>query len=170
MIVVDVSAQDSPEVSLVEDDHVIETLAPNASNDPFDVGALPRGARRRRNLLDVESRNAPFEVRPVDSIPVSQQVTRRRIPRKSINDLLRGPLCRRMLRDIEMDDAPAIVTENDENEQNPEGGGRQREEVDGHQDLDMIVEKAPPGLGRWLATANHVLGNSGLRNGDAELG
>ena len=60
MIVVDVSAQDSPEVSLVEDDHVIETLAPNASNDPFDVGALPRGARRRRNLLDVESRNAPW--------------------------------------------------------------------------------------------------------------
>ena len=39
-----------------------------------------------------------------------------------------------------------------------------------HQVLDMIVEKAPPGLGRWLATANHVLGNSGLRNGDAELG
>jgi len=34
MIVVDVFAQDSPEVSLVEDDHVIETLAPNASNDP----------------------------------------------------------------------------------------------------------------------------------------
>ncbi len=47
MIVVDVFAQDSPEVSLVEDDHVIEALAPNASNDPFDVGVLPRGARRR---------------------------------------------------------------------------------------------------------------------------
>ena len=29
MIVVDVSAQDSPEVSLVEDDHVIETLVPS---------------------------------------------------------------------------------------------------------------------------------------------
>ena len=88
MIVVEVFAQDSPEVSFVEDDHMIETLAPNASNDPFDVGALPRGARRRRNLLDVESRNAPFEVRPVDSIPVSQHVTRRRIPRKGIDDLL----------------------------------------------------------------------------------
>ena len=99
MIVVDVFAQDSPEVPLVEDDHMIETLAPNASNDPFDVGALPRGVRRRRNLLDVESRNAPFEVRPVDSIPVSQHVTRRRIPRKSIDDLLRGPLCRRMAGD-----------------------------------------------------------------------
>ena len=79
MIVVDVSAQDSPEVSLVEDDHVIETLAPNASNDPFDVGALPRGARRRRNLLDVESRNAPFEVRCARLVkilerPAGQQV------------------------------------------------------------------------------------------------
>ncbi len=74
-----------------------------------------------------------------------------------------------MLRDIVMDDAPAIVTENDENEQNPEGGGRQREEVDGHQVLNMIVEKAPPGPGWWLGTANHVLGNRGLGNGDAEL-
>jgi len=27
-----------------------------------------------------------------------------------------------MLRDIEMDDAPAIVTEHNESEQNPEGG------------------------------------------------
>ncbi len=86
LIVVDVFAQYSPEVSLAEDDHVVETLASNASNDPFDLGALPRGARRRRNLLDVESRNAPFEVRPVDSIAVSQHVTRRRIPRKGIGD------------------------------------------------------------------------------------
>ena len=108
----------------------------------------------------VESRNALFEARPVDSIPLSQ--------RQGIDDLLRGPLCRRMLRNIEMDDAPAIVTENDANEQNPEGGGRKHEEVDGPQILDMIVEKAPPGLGRWLATATHVLGNRGLGNGDAE--
>ena len=86
MIVVDVFAQDSPEVALVEDDHVIETLTPNASNDPFDIGALPRGARRRRNLLDVESRNAPFEVRPVDSIPVVCQNQIERPP-----SLLEGP-------------------------------------------------------------------------------
>ena len=33
----------------------------------------------------------------------------------------------------------------------------------------MIVEKASPTLGRWLAIANHVLGNDGLGNGQAKL-
>ena len=35
----------------------------------------------------------------------------------------------------------------------------------GHQILHMAIEKAPRGLGRWLATANHVLGDGGLGNG-----
>ena len=61
-----------------------------------------------------------------------------------------------MLRDIEMDDAPAIVTENDENEQNPEGGGRQREEVDGHQVLEIkilmrLLSKNTNELKNWRA-------------------
>ncbi len=68
-----------------------------------------------------------------------------------------------------MDHTSPIVTKDDEDKQNSEGCGWESEEVDGHQVLDMIVEKAPPGLGRWFATANHVLGNSGLGNGDAEL-
>ena len=33
----------------------------------------------------------------------------------------------------------------------------------------MIIEKAPPGLRRWLATANHVLGDGGLGNGYTKL-
>jgi len=74
-----------------------------------------------------------------------------------------------MFRDIEMNDTATIVTEHDEDEQNPESSSRQREEVDGHQVLHMVIEKAPPGLGRWLAMATHVLGNGGLGNGNAKL-
>ena len=37
MIVVDVFAQDLSRVPIVEDDHVVEALAANASNDSFDV-------------------------------------------------------------------------------------------------------------------------------------
>ena len=74
-----------------------------------------------------------------------------------------------MFRDIEMNDTATIVTEHDEDEQNPEGSSRQRKEVDGHQVLHMVIEKAPPGLGRWLAMANRVLGNGGLGNGNAKL-
>ena len=41
VIVVDLLSQDSPEVPLVEDDHVVESLAANATNHPFDVRILP---------------------------------------------------------------------------------------------------------------------------------
>ena len=61
------------------------------------------------------------------------------------------------------------MTKDDEDKQNPERGGWQREEVNGHQVLDMIVEKAPPRLRRWTAMVNHVLGYGGRGNGDAEL-
>ena len=116
---------------------------------------------RRQNLLDLEPRDTPVEVASVDLISVPQQVTRCLIPGKGVNRLLRCPLGRRMFRDIEMNDTATIVTEEDEDEQNPEGCSRQSKEVDGHQVLHMIIEKAPPGLGRWLPVANHVLGHRG---------
>ena len=53
-IVVDVLSQDSPEVPLVENDHVVETLAAKATHHPFDVrilamaSAAPSELRRRR--------------------------------------------------------------------------------------------------------------------------
>ena len=77
---------------LVEDDHVVETLAPNATNEPFDVRVLPRRARRRENLLDAKSGDATVAVPAVYLIAVPKKVTRRRIPRKGIDDLLRRPL------------------------------------------------------------------------------
>ena len=48
VIVVDVLSQDSPEVPFVEDDHVVETLAANATNHPFD--ALVHNSDRGREL------------------------------------------------------------------------------------------------------------------------
>ena len=47
--------------------------------------------------------------------------------------------------------------------------GRQSEKVERHQVLYMIIEKAPPSRGRWRAMANHILGDGGLGNGDAQL-
>jgi hypothetical protein len=40
MIVIDILAKESPQVLLVEDNQVIETLAANTADDPFDVRAL----------------------------------------------------------------------------------------------------------------------------------
>ena len=34
------------------DDDVIETLASNGADEPFDIGILPRRARRREDFVD----------------------------------------------------------------------------------------------------------------------
>ncbi len=141
VIVVDVLSQDSPEVPLVEDDHVVETLAANATNHPFDVRILPWRARRRPNLVDAESRDAPAELRSIDSISVSQHEARSTLPGKGIDDLLRGPLCRRVVCDIEVSDPSPIVTEYDENEENSKRGGWQRKKSTETKSLTWLSTK-----------------------------
>ena len=72
-----------------------------------------------------------------------------------------------MLGDIEMNDTATLVAKDDEDEQNSEGCGRQSEKVERHQVLYMIIEKAPPSMGRRGAMTNHILGDGCLGNGDA---
>ena len=51
VIVVKVGSQDSPQVSLAQDDHVIEALSPDRTYDSLDVGILPRRTRRRDHFI-----------------------------------------------------------------------------------------------------------------------
>ena len=106
-------------MSLVKNDHVIETLAANATNHPFDIRILPRRARRRPNLVDAEAFDAPDEVRTIDAIVVPQQIARRGFPWKGVDELLRRPLSTRVVGDVEVNDTAAIVTKDDEDAGEP---------------------------------------------------
>ena len=135
---------------LIKDDHVVETLTSNGADHPFDKWILPRGARCGKDLLYPETVDASIEVRSVGLVSIPYQVPRRRVPWKSIDHLLRRPLGRRMFGDIEMNDTATVVAKDDEDEQNSEGCGRQSEKVERHQVVCMIIEKAPPSMGRWV--------------------
>ena len=148
---------------------MVETLTSNGADHPFDQWILPRGARCGKDLLHPKTGDATVEVRSVELVSIPYQVPRRRVPWKSIDHLLRRPLGRRMFGDIEMNDTATVMAKDDEDEQNSEGCGRQSEKVERHQVLCMIIEKAPPSMGRWRAMANHILGDGGLGNGDAQL-
>ena len=124
MIVVDVFAQDSPQVPLVEDNHMVETLTSNGADHPFDKWILPRGARCGKDLLHPETVDTSVEVRSVGLVSVPYQVPRRCIPWKSIDHLLCRPLGGRMFGDIEMNDTATVVAKDNEDEQNSEGCSR----------------------------------------------
>ena len=117
MVIGEITAENPFEMALVEDNHVIQTLPANATNDTFDMGILPRAPRCGGTFFHSQTVHASSKVISVDSIAITQQVLRRRLPWKSLNKLLRRPFGRWMLRYIKVDDLPSIVAQDDEHEQ-----------------------------------------------------
>src|SRR5262249_46648357 len=52
VIVGEVADEDAAEVSLAEDEHVIQALAPDGADEPFREGILPRALRRPSHRLN----------------------------------------------------------------------------------------------------------------------
>jgi hypothetical protein len=48
MVIGEVASQDVAEVSLAENEHVIQTLAPDRTDEPLREGVLPRAVRCRK--------------------------------------------------------------------------------------------------------------------------
>jgi hypothetical protein len=57
-----------------------------------------------------------------------------------------------MLGDVEVDDAPAMVSEHDEDEEHPQARGGDREEIEGDEVRDVIGQERAPGLRGRRAT------------------
>ncbi len=104
---------------LVEDDDVVEELPSKAANHPLHIGNLPRRARGRDDLIDAQAFNRSRNPLTVDAIAVSNQITWSRIERKRLNELLCCPLGRRMFCDVEADNSPSIMGQDDEHEEHP---------------------------------------------------
>jgi hypothetical protein len=100
--------------SLVEDNDMIETLAPKSSNQPFDISSLPGRAGSRKNFLDSHGLHLLDEIAPEDAVAIAQQIARCCVPRERFPQLLHSPLCCRMSRNAEMYDAPAFVSQDQE--------------------------------------------------------
>ena len=74
--------------------------------------------------------------------------------------------------DIEVDDAPTVVTDDEEAVQEVEGEGGNGEEVHGRDGFAMIMKKCPPTLGgfRISGCASHPAGDGSFGNLKAERG
>ena len=73
--------------------------------------------------------------------------------------LLPSPLRSGSFGDVEVEDAPAVVAKDDEDEKGMECRRGDGEEVDRDQILEMIVQKRAPGLRGWPTRSRHVLGD-----------
>src|SRR3981081_2458333 len=70
---------------------------------------------------------------------------------------------------VEMNDATAVVSQNQEHVQDLKPDRRHGKEVDRHHSLDVILKESPPVLRRWLPPAYQVLAHAGLADIDAKF-
>jgi hypothetical protein len=86
--------------------------------------------------------DATREVLTVDPVSIPEEVPRRRVLGKGLDQLARRPDGRGMIGDVEVEEFAAIVAENDEDEEEAEGEGGDNEEVDGDELSACAVRKA----------------------------
>jgi hypothetical protein len=72
MIIVEVPGQEPPEMSLVQDNHVVQAFAADAPDQPFDVGGLPWTPWGNQDFLDAHIADTPPERGAIDPVPIAQ--------------------------------------------------------------------------------------------------
>ena len=154
MIIMEVARQ-----NLIDDDQVVETLSPDTADDPFDKRILKRRPRGCDHLFDPHPFNAALEILAVNAVSIAQQIFGSQIIGKGFDDLLRRPFGGGIGRHVEMNDPPPVMKKNDETIEIAECEGRNREKIDAHQLLGMIIEKGLPSLRGRLGGLNPIFGD-----------
>jgi hypothetical protein len=122
VVVGQVLLQHPPQVLLAEHDHVIEALPPDRPDDPFAVSVLPWSAWRGDDLLDAYHFQGIQDRLSVDSVSIPNQVSRCRVERERLDQLRACPGGLWFGREVEVDNAPSVERQDQEDVQGPEHG------------------------------------------------
>ena len=135
-------------MSFAENENVIQTLAPARADEALGERILPGAARRCKDFIDTHALDPVPKLLAVDLVTIAEKVGGRGVVWKGLDDLLGGPVSGGVLGHVEVDDASAMVSKHDENEEDAQAHGGHREQIEGDQVLDMVREERPPGLRR----------------------
>ena len=91
MVIRQVGSEHVPKVSLVDDDHVVQALSTDRSDDAFDVGILPRRTRCRAEGRETDRVDDAVERRIEGRVAVVQEISRSRVFGRRSREAAGGP-------------------------------------------------------------------------------
>ena len=131
VVIGEIRGEHSPKMSVVEDDDMIEHVATETPDEPLAVGILPGTARGDLDFFDADVLDAALERHTVDRVPIPEEIARRGLPGKRLDDLLGGPLRRGVFSDVEMHNATTLMSEHDKDKEHAAGRGGHRKKIAG---------------------------------------
>src|ERR1700676_2034811 len=103
---------------------VVQTLAPERSDQPFGKAILPRRGWCSGLVPDAHGTQSARDDNAVDSIPISDHIARSHLPGKRLGYLTYNPLRRRVGCDADPDQLSAIQPHYDVGVEQVEANGR----------------------------------------------
>jgi len=149
MIIVEVGRQDPTQVTSVQHNDMIEALPPDRSDDALDIGVLPGRSWCGQCLQYSHAIQARAKDRAERRVAIADQVSRRGFPRERLDKLLRQPIRRRLGGDVEVNNLAPFMAQHDEGIEHSKGSGRDDEQIDRGESVDVVGKEGLPRLRRW---------------------
>src|SRR6202048_765253 len=160
VVIASIGSQESAQMRLAQDDEMVNTLAPDRSDQPFGKAVLPRRGWCNGLGPDAHGTQSARDDNAVDSIPISDHIARSHVPGKSLGYLTCNPLRRRVGCDVNPDETSEIKPYNHEAVEQVEANGRDDKQVHGGNVRRVVSQKGPPPLAGRPSVLDHVLGDA----------
>src|ERR1700726_546255 len=160
IVVASVRFQNSAQMCLAQNNDVIQTLAPDRSDQPFGKAVLPGRGWCGRPVPNAHGSRSACDDGAIDPIAITDHVTWSTVPRKRLGDLACDPLRRRVGCDVDPDEISAIKPYNHEAVEHSEANGRDDEQIQGGNVRRVVSQKGTPPLAWWSSVLDHVLGDA----------
>jgi hypothetical protein len=144
VVVANILREQTFQVALVNCDDVIQEITPATPYPTLCDSILPRTLKRGADRTHPQGSNRCGDFQSILGIAIKDDEPRSRSKWKCFSQLLDDPQTCRMLCDIEMQDAPTIVTDDEKAIEHAEGDRRNSEEVHRGNRFPVITDKGKP--------------------------
>src|SRR5258707_1718030 len=169
VVITHVRQQYVTEVSLAEYNNVVKAFPSDRTDQPFSISIMPRGARRRRSIADAYRSESANKDLTIGAVPVTNEIAGSLFPPACLRDLICDPFCGWMRCDAKPQNMSPAVPNDQQSIEQAKRDCRHDKQIHRRDAVGMIADKGSPALRRRGSSPDHVFGDAGLADLDAEL-
>src|SRR5208337_3773577 len=148
---------------------MIQAIPPDRADQASRISVFPWRSRCSRPVTNAHRTKATNENVAVNSVAVTDDVSRRCSPTIGLCKLACDPFGRWVRGNSQPQNLSATVLQYQQSTEQSEGDGRNHEQIHRCDTVSMIMQERPPSLGWRTPMFCHVFGYRGLPDIDAEL-